>query len=228
MLSIITVTYNDLAALKKTVSSLRTSTFIGPWEHIIIDGGSDDGTREYFSLQDFTNLRFYSQPDHGIYDAMNKGIDTALGNQMLFLNAGDTFSGSLNTQNLQDYDLIDVTIGSNLKPYPVWNLLSPFAMPYCHQGMIFPVDNLRFNIKYRLVSDLDYVYRSGRSNFQTKNRITSCSVNFDDNGVSSQRFCLRDFESFLVIYNHSKVKGIIFAVIRLLLTPIKILRSWNL
>jgi len=228
MLSIITVTYNDLAALEQTISSLRTATLIGPWEHIVIDGESDDGTREYLLLQDYPNLQYYCEPDHGIYDAMNKGIDTALGNQMLFLNAGDTFSGLLNIKKLKNYDLIDVTIGSNKKPYPVQNLLSPFAMPYCHQGMIFPVDDLRFNIKYRLASDLDYVYRSGRLNFRTKNRVTTCSVNFDDNGISSKRFLLRDFESFLVIYNHSKVKGIIFGAIRLLVTPIKVLRSWNL
>lgn len=227
MLSIITVTYNDLAALMKTVSSLRTTTFIGPWEHIIIDGESCDGTRESLSLQDYPNLRFYSQPDDGIYDAMNKGINVASGNNMLFLNAGDTISGSLNTRKLKKCDLIDVTIGCYKKPYPKRNILSPFAMPYCHQGMIFPVGGMRFNINYRLASDLDYVYRIGRSNFQTKNRITTCKINFDDSGISSKRFLLRDFESFLVIYNYSKIKAIIFLFIRFLVTPIKILRSWN-
>lgn len=63
------------------------------FEWIVVDGGSNDGTREYLeNLNGIFNLRFVSEPDNGIYDAMNKGIAMAQGKFALFLNSGDIFS----------------------------------------------------------------------------------------------------------------------------------------
>lgn len=87
-LSIITINYNDLAGLKNTVDSVINQSW-KEYEHIIIDGGSTDGSNEYIK----NNTQYFSysvsEPDKGIYNAMNKGIAKANGEYLLMLNAGD-------------------------------------------------------------------------------------------------------------------------------------------
>lgn len=87
-LSIITVCYNNLQGLIKTVESVKAQTFTG-FEFIVIDGDSSDGSAEY--LKENSDLFSYwvSEKDGGIYNAMNKGIEVAKGEYCLFLNSGD-------------------------------------------------------------------------------------------------------------------------------------------
>jgi glycosyltransferase involved in cell wall biosynthesis len=93
--SIITASLNSLPALEKTVASVREQSF-DDWEHVIVDGGSMDGTRDWLTSLD-DSFTWVSEPDHGIADAMNKGIEMSTGEWILFLHADDTFrcSGSL-------------------------------------------------------------------------------------------------------------------------------------
>lgn len=87
-LSIITVNLNDRLGLEKTLESVVYQTF-KDYEHIVIDGGSTDGSS--IVIDTFkNNLAFYlSEPDSGIYNAMNKGLSQAKGEYCLFLNSGD-------------------------------------------------------------------------------------------------------------------------------------------
>jgi glycosyltransferase involved in cell wall biosynthesis len=87
-LSIITVNYNNLEGLKKTVESVVNQTWTA-FEHIIIDGGSTDGSKEYIESQTATVDYWVSEKDSGIYNAMNKAIKAASGDYLLFLNSGD-------------------------------------------------------------------------------------------------------------------------------------------
>jgi len=200
---------------------------LGPWEYIVIDGNSNDGTVEYLQGVELPNLSWYSEKDSGIYDAMNKGIRFAKGDMLLFVNAGDTIKGSLNTYSLKDFDLISVTTGVRAKPYRRKSITAPFSMPYCHQGMVFPAANLYYNLNYRISSDLDFVYQNGRLKFSEKNMITSCVINFDETGISSKSFIRRDFESFKIIFKYNKLCGIIFMLMRFLALPGKMLLSWR-
>jgi len=87
-LSIITITYNDKKGLEYTLEScgeLPTSV-----EYIVVDGNSNDGTKEYLnSLPE--KISWTSEPDTGLYDAMNKGLSRATGEYVLFMNSGDGF-----------------------------------------------------------------------------------------------------------------------------------------
>ena len=87
LLSIITITYNNLSGLQRTIASVQQQTF-SDYEQIVIDGASTDGTPDYLKT---TNVRYVSEQDKGIYDAQNKGIALAKGDYCFFLNAGDTF-----------------------------------------------------------------------------------------------------------------------------------------
>ena len=224
MLTFITINFDDVVGLKSTVRSLQKANIIGPWEQVIIDGGSSDGSREFLDNLDYSHVHIFSEPDDGIYDAMNKGIARSNGSLLHFLNSGDTISGELDVSALGPFDLLKVTVGKSQRPYTVRNLISPFAMPYCHQGMIFPASSISYDLKYSLASDLDYVYRNGYYNFNNSELIDTCEVNFDDDGVSNRHYVTRDVESFKIIYNNNKLKGMVFLIMRLLIWPLKALR----
>jgi glycosyltransferase involved in cell wall biosynthesis len=92
-LSIITVNYNDLKGLKKTIESVHAQS-LQKFDHIIIDGGSTDGSEDYIKAQQNTFSYWISESDRGVYHAMNKGIEQGSGEYVLFLNAGDHFLNS--------------------------------------------------------------------------------------------------------------------------------------
>lgn len=87
-LSIITICLNNLKELKRTVESVTAQTY-NEYEYIVIDGGSTDGCTEY--IKGVSRIdQYVSEPDKGIYNAMNKGVKMAHGQYCLFMNSGDT------------------------------------------------------------------------------------------------------------------------------------------
>ncbi len=93
-LSIITINLNNSAGLDKTMKSVLVQSF-RDFEYIVIDGGSNDGSVEILKsfeklYSNKTEIIWLSETDKGIYNAMNKGIDLAHGEYLLFLNSGDS------------------------------------------------------------------------------------------------------------------------------------------
>lgn len=90
VVSIITVVYNAQGPLAKTMRSVREQKARYPHiEYIVVDGASKDGTLEVINQNEDIVSRWISEPDKGIYDAMNKGLGMASGDFVWFLNAGD-------------------------------------------------------------------------------------------------------------------------------------------
>ena len=92
-ISIVTITYNAAKVLQRTLDSIRCQSY-RDIEHLIIDGVSKDDTLrmvEAYRLQISYTVIIQSEPDKGIYDAMNKGLRMATGDYIVFMNAGDTF-----------------------------------------------------------------------------------------------------------------------------------------
>ena len=92
-LSIITVNLNNLEGLKRTYESVVCQTFTD-YEWIVIDGGSTDGSREFIEQHQDKFAYWCSEPDKGIYNAMNKGIMRAKGEYLNFMNSGDCFASN--------------------------------------------------------------------------------------------------------------------------------------
>lgn len=90
VVSVITICYNAVSEIEKTILSVINQTYPGV-EYIVIDGGSTDGTVEIIQKYSHHLSFWVSEPDHGIYDAMNKGIGHATGEWIHFLNAGDVY-----------------------------------------------------------------------------------------------------------------------------------------
>jgi len=117
--SIITVTYNSVAMLRKTVDSVESQTY-GNKEFVIIDGGSTDGTREYLMEHRDRIDAWISEPDQGIFDAMNKGSKKATGEWIIFLNSGDLFSNDKVLEDVFSADIpedADVIYGDTVYSY---------------------------------------------------------------------------------------------------------------
>jgi glycosyltransferase involved in cell wall biosynthesis len=108
-LSIITINYNNLEGLKRTVVSVVNQTW-QEFEYIIIDGGSTDGSADYIESHSAHIDYWVSESDKGIYNAMNKGIAKATGEYLLFLNSGDHLNDSKglekNSVFLKEKDLV--------------------------------------------------------------------------------------------------------------------------
>lgn len=92
-LSIITVNLNNRDGLKKTIDSVVSQTF-KDFEWIVIDGGSTDGSKELVEQYADRISYWVSEPDKGVYNAMNKGIKVAKGEYINFMNSGDCFASS--------------------------------------------------------------------------------------------------------------------------------------
>ena len=109
-LSIITVTYNNYEGLCRTLQSVATQTY-KEFEQIVIDGGSKDDSINVIKSYEgnLPRYKWVSEPDKGIYDAMNKGIDLAEGEYCLFLNAGDVlYSDSVIDELMRNNPLADI------------------------------------------------------------------------------------------------------------------------
>lgn len=91
LFSIITVTYNASSVIKPTLDSIKEQDFKN-FEHLIVDGASRDNTLDIAKAAEIPQMSIYSEPDKGLYDAMNKSIKLAKGDFLIFLNAGDCFA----------------------------------------------------------------------------------------------------------------------------------------
>lgn len=89
VISIITVVYNSVSLLEMTMQSVFDQDYPNI-EYIVVDGASTDGSKVLIQKYETQISRWISEPDKGLYDAMNKGIDLATGDFIWFMNAGDT------------------------------------------------------------------------------------------------------------------------------------------
>ena len=174
--SILTATHNALPGLKKTVASVASQTTTD-YEHIVIDGGSTDGTREWLEEID-GGLIWISEPDKGIADALNKGLDLAQGEWILVLHAEDGFfevdsleiaMSSLDTDSdIVSHDVLFTTeSGSRLITSRGFSWFTNFKTTIPHQGAFCRRSLFErigeFDVSYRAGLDYEFFLRGYRS-----------------------------------------------------------------
>lgn len=174
LVTIITVVYNGVESIEATIKSVIGQTF-GPFEYLVIDGKSTDGTVEVIDRYRQKIDYFVSEHDQGIYDAMNKGAAVARGEWIIFMNCGDKFAGpdvlmAFSQSNLSDADVVygDALIVYNTFEKKSTNLpLEEFwkGMPFSHQACFVRrelFEEQPFDTTYRLSSDYDFLYKAYR------------------------------------------------------------------
>jgi glycosyltransferase involved in cell wall biosynthesis len=116
-ISIITVCYNSAQTIEKTIKSIESQTYQNI-QYIVIDGGSTDNTVEIINKHIGVISDFISEPDNGLYDAMNKGIAMATGDLIGILNSDDTFYSDSVVEQIAKFhyqNIIDASIGNILQ-----------------------------------------------------------------------------------------------------------------
>ncbi|MDR2473805.1 MAG: glycosyltransferase [Tannerella sp.] len=176
IISIITVTYNARADLDRTIQSVLEQEF-ADIEYIIVDGGSTDGSLDIIKDMESKEVgehnkitfKWVSEPDNGIYDAMNKGLMMASGDYVWFLNAGDTlhltnsvkcFTTLCNKYKMPDiiYGETDLTDGEG-RIFAHRRLRAPDKLRWKSFGMGMLVSHQAFVVKRSLAEEYDLSYR---------------------------------------------------------------------
>lgn len=201
LLSVITVAFRNYEGVVKTWASLahlaRDPNIEFEW--IVVDGGSADGTAEFLeNLNGEYNLRYLSEKDKGIYDAMNKGIGMSRGNFAIFLNSGDVFHddiaqcvrqlGSKNDDAMYIGDaMLDFGDGHKVRrsAKPGWYIYH--SLPASHQAIFFPLSGLQrfpYDLQYRVSSDYALAAKMYKEGYAFK-RIKGLVSEFSMGGVST-------------------------------------------
>lgn len=177
-LSVITVTYNAEHTLERTLKSVQEQTYPAI-EHILVDGNSNDGTVALIHRYENERLNWMSEPDKGLYDAMNKGAKMATGDYLCFLNAGDSFYNENTVQKMfttmDEDDFPDILYGEtaivddNGRFLHMRRLRAPknltwksfkHGMVVCHQAFIVKREIVEpYELSYRFSADFDWCIR---------------------------------------------------------------------
>ncbi len=202
-ISIITVCFNAEKFIERTIKSVISQTYPNI-EYIIIDGKSKDATVEVIKKYENKISRWTSEPDRGIYDAMNKGMRAATGEYVWFLNAGDRIYSERTVEDIMrqannedliygDAERVDEAGNSRgwHKKTPAANELSVKSflngMVLCHQSMI--VKRLvapEYSLSWMIVGDIDWAIRI-MMQVKSKKYINTVFCRFLDGGISSAR-----------------------------------------
>lgn len=218
--SVITVTYNAEAVLENTIQSVVSQTYHHV-EYIIVDGASKDGTLKIVNKYREKIHKIISEPDKGLYDAMNKGITLATGDYLCFLNAGDVFhkdnilqqmARSINTDELPDI-LYGQTAIVDRNGYflRMRRLMAPEVLSWksfkegmlvCHQAF-FTKRTLAepYNLNYRFSADFDWCIRIMKK-ARTLHNTHLTIIDYLDEGITTrnQKDSLR--ERFWIMAHH--------------------------
>ena len=173
LFSIITVTWNAADVIAPTIKSVQRQTS-SDYEMLIIDGASTDDTLAIVRQASIASLRIFSEPDNGLYDAMNKGIAQARGRYLVFLNAGDRFADDtvlariamLTADNpgviYGQTQLVDAdgnVVGKRHLTAPKKLTANSFlnGMVVCHQAFVARRDLVpEYDLQYKLSADYDW------------------------------------------------------------------------
>ncbi|MBI4947160.1 MAG: glycosyltransferase [Bacteroidetes bacterium] len=189
-LSIITVNLNNVDGLLKTIESVVEQTF-SDYEYIVIDGGSIDGSVE--SIKKYADkIRYWvSEPDKGIYNAMNKGIKQAKGEYCLFLNSGDwLFEKDTLSNVFKKFPDQDIVYGNLQTPKGTWTYPQKLTFSvFFFSSIAHPATFIRkslfdtygyYNENYTIASDWEFFIIALVKN--------NCSYKHIDNTISCFEF----------------------------------------
>ena len=213
-LSVITVVRNAQTTIEKTILSVVNQTY-SEFEYIVIDGLSDDGTLPIIHKHLDRIDKFISEPDSGIYDAMNKGISIAKGEWVYFLGADDTlYTPHTLHEVFSDYDeCADVLYGnvlfknSNVVFDGKFDENKMCLKVPCHQAIFYKTGLFNqfglFDIRYKINADAVMHIRTYTSDQVLWSYIDLVIAVFDDTGVSSVKKDVQfRKDSFELLYNN--------------------------
>lgn len=212
-ISVVTVCYNAVKTIEDTMLSVLNQTYDNI-EYIIIDGGSTDGTVDIIKKYADRLAYWVSEPDKGIYDAMNKGIDAATGDYINFMNSGDSFVND-NTLSLIAKELnpvYEIIYGDTIfkapaceyrrKTLPLDNILH--CMPFGHQSTFIKLSLMKavkYDTSFKSSGDYHFFYNCYLKNIPFHHTPIDVAKYENGNGISIDNYRL-------VLKENALIKGI--------------------
>lgn len=205
-ISVITACYNSIATIDDLLSSVGSQCY-SDVEHIVIDGASSDGTAQVVAATSQRIAKFITEPDRGIYDAMNKGLRCSTGDIVGFLNADDMFADQGTAASIvrafQEYpsaavvygDLEYVSADRHMRTIRYWRSgefersklswgwMPPHPTFYVRRSLLEAVGE--FDTRYRIASDYDLILRCLTSSGVTACYLPQVLVRMRVGGVSN-------------------------------------------
>lgn len=210
LFTIVTVVYNGENNIEKTIKSVIEQSFTN-FEYFVIDGKSSDGTIDLINKYKTKITQIVSEPDTGIYNAMNKGINLANGQYTLFMNCGDTFASTNTletTAKAIDNKSFDVVYGNVIKEkehrYIEIEAEEPqnkHRMYFCHQSAFVRTQLLketRFDEKYKMSADFK-LFKILYNRNCTFNKVDFPIAIFDTKGISKTKRAAGLYENIKII-----------------------------
>lgn len=220
LFSIITICYNAEATLEKTIQSVLAQTYPNV-EYIVVDGASKDNTLAIIKRYRPQLGKVVSEPDKGLYDAMNKGIGLATGDYLCFLNAGDTFFSANTLQEMV------ATLPADKQPDVIYGetalvdaeghfvrmrrLQAPEVLTWrsfrqgmlvCHQAFFARRELVPlYDLQYRFSADFDWCIRIMKQSHLLHNTHLTV-VNYLDEGLTTRNQKASLKERFRIMAKH--------------------------
>lgn len=195
--TIVTVCYNSSQTIANTIQSVLSQNYDN-YEYWIIDGASTDSTIEILKSINNKHVKYITEPDKGIYDAMNKALNKAIGDYLLFLGADDILFSSDTLKNIENKitDNTSIFYGNVIRTNTGAIYDGEFTKwdwgykNICHQAIFYPKSiykNKKYNLEYKLVADWVYNLEllADSVNFRYINEVVS--VYNDIDGLSSTK-----------------------------------------
>lgn len=199
-ISIVTVSYNCIDEIERTIISVVEQDYPN-LEYIVVDGNSNDGTVDLIKKYSTNIDTLICEQDEGIYDAMNKGVEVATGQWVIFMNAGDKFFNSSsvsdvfnNVANLEQTTHIYGKVASDFDGYLLHKKLNKLndlrlKMPFCHQSVFTKLEYHKlnkFSNRYSIVADFEFFNQSYHSGNIFKKIDRTISV-INPGGISDKK-----------------------------------------
>ena len=216
-LSVITVVYNDVHHVERTMHSVFNQTYPNI-EYLIIDGGSSDGTLEILKQYESQIAKFITEKDEGIYDAMNKGLALASGDYVLFMNSGDEmYAPDTVEQIFASQADADIYYGETEIYSKNWQRLGQrrhkapekftwksfkYGMNICHQAIYIKRSLVQsYDLKYHLSADIDWIIKAAK---QAKHIVNTKQyvAKYLSGGMSKKRHFQSLKERFQIFSKH--------------------------
>lgn len=227
LISIITVVYNDHIGLEATIKSVMVQSYPNV-QYIVIDGNSLDGTKHVAETHNNFIDIFVSEPDLGVYDAMNKGLKYVKGDLVNFLNSGDEYSSPDVLKDVSKYFnpkfsylFGNIYLNDKIKVQnDLFSRLGKINM-ICHQSIFFNVSKLglnalKYNINYKLCSDMDLLLKLNEIDQNNGLKVPVEICNYQKGGLSDQLIEVRLKERSTIINERLKSSNYQFFVNKLI------------